>query len=84
MMTPYRAKAIAIVTTLALVVSGAFAPAVPAQTAAPDVARMEQLIQSRVADRSFMGAVLVARGDNLIDIFVEIIAYKLQCGGVVI
>jgi len=66
MMTPYRAKAIAIVTTLALVVSGAFAPAVPAQTAAPDVARMEQLIQSRVADRSFMGAVLVARGDQVI------------------
>jgi len=66
MMTPYRAKAIAIVTTLALVVSGAFAPAVPAQTAAPDVARMEQLIQSRVADRSFMGAVLVARGDPVI------------------
>ena len=65
-MTPYRAKAIAIVTTLALVVSGAFAPAVPAQTAAPDVARMEQLIQSRVADRSFMGAVLVARGDQVI------------------
>jgi len=52
---------------LALIASAAWAP-IPAraQTAAPDVARMEQLIQARVADKSFMGAVLVARGDQVI------------------
>jgi CubicO group peptidase (beta-lactamase class C family) len=32
--------------------------------ASPDVARMEQVIQSFVASKQFMGAVLVARGNN--------------------
>jgi CubicO group peptidase (beta-lactamase class C family) len=40
--------------------------AVPLLANAQDVARMEQLIQARVDDKSFMGAVLVARGDQII------------------
>jgi CubicO group peptidase (beta-lactamase class C family) len=39
---------------------------VPLCTHAQDVARMEQLIQARVDNKSFMGAVLVARGDQVI------------------
>jgi CubicO group peptidase (beta-lactamase class C family) len=38
----------------------------PTLAAAQDAARMEQLIGARVADKSFMGAVLVARGDQVI------------------
>jgi CubicO group peptidase (beta-lactamase class C family) len=38
----------------------------PALAAAQDAARMEQLISARVADKTFMGAVLVARGDEVI------------------
>ncbi len=38
----------------------------PALAAAQDTARMEQLVGARVADKSFMGAVLVARGDEVI------------------
>ena len=34
--------------------------------AAPDVARMEQVIQSFVAKKQFMGTVLVARGDDVL------------------
>jgi CubicO group peptidase (beta-lactamase class C family) len=32
----------------------------------PDIARMDALIAARVADKSFMGAVLVARGDEVL------------------
>jgi CubicO group peptidase (beta-lactamase class C family) len=67
MVTRIRALSARIFVTFALIASTAFAPiAAPAQPAAPDVARMEQLIQARVADKSFMGAVLVARGDQVI------------------
>jgi CubicO group peptidase (beta-lactamase class C family) len=38
----------------------------PLLAAAQDTARMEQLVSARVADKSFMGAVLVARGDEVI------------------
>jgi CubicO group peptidase (beta-lactamase class C family) len=38
----------------------------PALAAAQDVARMEALIQARADDKTFMGAVLVARGDEII------------------
>ncbi|RPI61430.1 MAG: class A beta-lactamase-related serine hydrolase, partial [Lysobacterales bacterium] len=38
----------------------------PALAAAQDAARMEALIQPRVDDKTFMGAVLVARGDEVI------------------
>jgi CubicO group peptidase (beta-lactamase class C family) len=38
----------------------------PALAAAQDAARMEELIRARVDDKSFMGAVLVARGDDVI------------------
>jgi CubicO group peptidase (beta-lactamase class C family) len=34
--------------------------------AAPNLARMEQVIQSFVADKQFMGAVLVARGNDIL------------------
>jgi CubicO group peptidase (beta-lactamase class C family) len=37
-----------------------------ATTGTANVARMEEVIQSFVADRRFMGAVLVARGDDLL------------------
>src|SRR5688572_21735003 len=40
--------------------------AVPLVAHAQDVARMEQLVQARVDDKSFMGVVLVARGDQVI------------------
>lgn len=39
---------------------------VPNSTGAPDVARMEQIVQSYVAAKQFMGSVLVARGDDLL------------------
>ena len=45
------------------------APAKPFQSAAPveaDIARMEEVIQSFVAERQFMGAVLVARGSDIL------------------
>jgi len=45
---------------LLLVASVAFAQGVP------DTARMEQVIQSYVQNRTFMGAVLVARGGDVI------------------
>ena len=48
-----------ILTTLALL--WAIVPA-----AAQDAARMEQVIQSRVQDKTFMGSVLVARGGDVI------------------
>lgn len=38
----------------------------PGFAVAQDAARMEALLQARVADNSFMGAVLVARGDAVI------------------
>ncbi len=38
----------------------------PALVAAQDLARMEQLIRARVDDKSFMGTVLVARGDEVL------------------
>jgi CubicO group peptidase (beta-lactamase class C family) len=38
--------------------------ALPAYAA--DVARMEQVIQTDVADNKFMGAVLVAQGDTIL------------------
>ncbi|HEY3515577.1 MAG TPA: serine hydrolase, partial [Gammaproteobacteria bacterium] len=38
----------------------------PAVAFAQDVARMDALVSARVADKSFMGAVLVARGDQVI------------------
>jgi len=34
--------------------------------AAPNLARMEQVIQSFVSDKQFMGAVLVARGNEIL------------------
>jgi CubicO group peptidase (beta-lactamase class C family) len=34
--------------------------------ARPNMARMEQVIQSFVADKRFMGAVLVARGNDVL------------------
>jgi len=37
-----------------------------ASPAAPDVARMEQVIQSYVSNKQFMGSVLVARGNDII------------------
>ena len=43
----------------------AASPMVLAQTA-PDVARMEQVVQSYVAAKQFMGTVLVARGDDIV------------------
>ena len=38
----------------------------PALAFAQDVARMDALVSARVADKSFMGAVLVARGDQVV------------------
>jgi len=38
----------------------------PALAAAQDVARIEQLIRARADDKTFMGTVLVARGDEVI------------------
>lgn len=38
----------------------------PALAGAQDAARMDAVISARVADKSFMGAVLVARGDQVI------------------
>jgi CubicO group peptidase (beta-lactamase class C family) len=43
-----------------------FLLAVPLLANAQDAARMEQLIQARVADKSFMGAVLVARDNEVL------------------
>jgi CubicO group peptidase (beta-lactamase class C family) len=40
--------------------------AAPARAPAQDVARMEEIIRARVDDKSFMGTVLVARGDQII------------------
>jgi CubicO group peptidase (beta-lactamase class C family) len=39
---------------------------VPLLASAQDVARMEQLVGARVDDKSFMGVVLVARGDEIL------------------
>jgi CubicO group peptidase (beta-lactamase class C family) len=71
------ALALLIVPTLAAAQSPApnATPAAAAQGAAtatlpspgePNVARMESLIRQRVDDKSFMGAVLVARGDQVL------------------
>jgi CubicO group peptidase (beta-lactamase class C family) len=43
-----------------------FLLAVPLLANAQDVARMEQLIGARVDDKSFMGSVLIARGDEVL------------------
>ena len=49
-------------------ISSASGGAGAAPPASPDIARMEQVIQSFVASKQFMGAVLVARGnDKLLD-----------------
>lgn len=54
-------------TRAVLLVALLLAPALAAaQAPEPDIARMEALVQARVADKSFMGAVLVARGDEVI------------------
>jgi CubicO group peptidase (beta-lactamase class C family) len=53
---PIRAVAL-----LCLLLASALAFAQP-----PDVARMDALIQARVADKSFMGTVLVARADEVV------------------
>lgn len=67
MLFPPRAKSTAKLTALALLLAALFTSlALPAQPAPPDVARMETLIQARVADSSFMGSILVARGDQVI------------------
>ena len=66
-MTSIRANIVAIFAALPLAACAAFVPiSARAQAATPDVARMEQFIQARVADKSFMGAVLIARGDQVI------------------
>src|SRR5262249_53252893 len=40
--------------------------AIPLACIAQDVARMDQIVQSYVANRQFMGSVLVARGDQVL------------------
>ncbi len=69
-------KALFLVACIALVLTSliplcAQAPASATQAgaaaqAAPDVARMEQVIQSYVANKQFMGSVLVARGTDIL------------------
>ena len=47
-----------------LIVSDAALSGAPQQT--PDVARLEQIVQSYVAAKQFMGTVLVARGNDVL------------------
>ena len=60
MTTPTRAVAL-LLRRLALAIL-----LLPALAFAQDVARMDALVSARVADKSFMGAVLVARGDQVV------------------
>ena len=66
MLVSTRALAAAALAAVSLLVASASVPLAAAETPQPDVARMERLVQARVADKSFMGAVLVARGDQVI------------------
>ncbi len=72
----YASMALFILGTILLVVPGYFPlraqanassnPASAAAQAAPGIARMEQVIQSYVSKKQFMGSVLVARGNDIV------------------